>query len=141
MNDRDKPGFEPGKNCPLRRRHDDFVNKHAKRLGVEPAAILQSVRDFGLTAADIAAAEDASALTRYPRCNGNSIVFKVLGFTPVKKIDSRSCRHEFRPASPDGLSKKAKRAKQRTGKTNHKRKSDRGETSIAQALKRVGFKR
>lgn len=86
----------------MRARHDAWVENQAKRLGVEPAAILQSVRDFGFTAQDLEAAEDASALTRYPGRNGFPS-FKVLGFVPlalgdrqaVKKVDSQSARHEF----------------------------------------------
>lgn len=75
---------------PMQRKHDDFVNEHAERLGVEPSAVLQSVRDFGFTADDIAAAEDASALTRFPKGNGPAISFKVIETRPV----SHPRRHE-----------------------------------------------
>lgn len=68
----------------MRCKHDAFVAAQAKRLGVEPRAIIAAVRDFGHTAEDIVEAKDAAALTRYPAGDGESIAFTVVGYVPIR---------------------------------------------------------
>lgn len=70
----------------MRRKHDAFVEKHACRLGVEPADILRAVRNYGHTAEDIAGAKDAICLTCYPTGGKPLPKFNVIGFVPVQQV-------------------------------------------------------
>lgn len=118
--------------------YDSWVENQAKRLGVEPAAILQSVRDFGLTAEDIRKLDDKSGLTRYP---GFIRGLKILDYQPIRHVIRLPARKEFTMRKANNFkAKKVKPKHKRKSVSGNPWKSDRGETSLGQALRRVGFK-
>ncbi len=117
----------------MRARHDDFIDAQAKRLGVEPADILRSVVDFGLTSDHIAKLTDKSGLTCY--ANGHGL--KILEVRPVRRVmRMNAARNEFRAheskAKPKAKPKRAKVAVKRQHRLT-------GDGSMAQALRAVGF--
>ena len=129
----------------MRARHDAFVESLAVRLGVKPSAILRSVVDFGLTSADIAKLTDKSGLTRY--ANGHGL--NIIGQAPIRRSlipPRREPQREFTARKPR-VKKKVrpgqavrKRAKVR-GEKSSAWPHDRGATSMADALRKVGLRK
>lgn len=122
---------------PMQRKHDEFVNFHAERLGVTGPEILAAVRDFGFTADDIAAADDGAALTRYPNSG-----LTILGQAPIRRSripPRREPQREFE-AKPKKPKKVKPTARRKVKRTSSAWAHDHGATSLGQALKRVGFK-
>ncbi len=126
----------------LRTRHDQFVSDQARRLGVNPSDILAAVKDYGLTADQIANAEDAGVLTRYPNHRGQGL--KIIGYQPVKRIkrDNAALR-EFRAteSKPKAKPRAATDTEHKTVKKLQRKRTQRptGTGSMAAALRSVGF--
>ena len=124
---------------PMQRKHDSFVAFHAERLGVTEPEILASVRTFGLTAEDIAAAEDASTLTRYPK--GNGPAFKVVGFQPVSDTRTLPCATSGRERyARRAEAARAKGAKPRFGPRARNERWN-GSSSMADAIRKAGLRK
>ena len=140
---RDEDDYRTGDSAkPMRRRHDEFVNFYADRLGVTGPEILAAVRNFGFTAEDIAAAKDADALTRYPVRNGTPVGLTILGMAPIRHSripPRREPQREFK-ASEAKPAKATPTARRKVKRTSSAWPHDHGATSLGQALKRVGFK-
>lgn len=136
----------------MRARHHKFVNAQACRLGVKPSAILQSVRDFGLTAADIAELADKSGLTRYPRGEGKAISFKVIETRPVMRTINTgqvAKRRAQKMAAGRVIPRREPQARQRRDRLPTSRHEGvrermakwRGDGSMADAIRKVGLRK
>ena len=140
MSEHREPKYDGYVLVQLRRRHNAFVNAQAVRLGVEPSAILAAVRDFGLTASDIAKLTEKSGLTKY--ANGHGL--NIIDFQHVRRTRDTN-RQEFTAPQP-GAKRRQDRKPRREPAAQKRRDRERmskwlGDGSMADALRKVGLRK